>query len=71
MPCLLILKSSRKNGIVGDTGSFINGAIFATPINDELKQAIYEEWDAQISRMEKTRLVPTPADSHQHTHISR
>lgn len=58
----------KKNGIVGDDGSFINGAIFVTPINDELKQAIYEEWDAQISRMENSGLIPTHADSHQHTH---
>ena len=61
----------KKNGIVGDDGSFINGAIFVTPINDELKQAIYEEWDAQISRMENSGLIPTHAYSHQHTHISR
>ena len=70
MPRLLILKPSRKKELLEMMAPFINGAIFY-PINDELKPAVYEEWDAQTPRMENPGLVPTHAYSHQHTHISR
>lgn len=58
----------KKHGIVDENGLFIDGAIFVKPINDDLKQAIYEEWDAQITKLENYGIFPTHADSHQHTH---
>lgn len=58
----------RNYGLVDQKGLFIDGAIFCVPINDELRQAIFEEWDAQISRIETAGLKPTHCDSHQHTH---
>ncbi len=58
----------RKYGIVGDDGNFVEGAIFCVRIDDELKQAIFEEWDAQINKIEKVGLTPTHCDSHEHTH---
>ncbi len=58
----------KKHNIVGANGNFIEGAIFAVPIDKELCQAIFEEWDAQISKIETAGLIPTHCDSHQHTH---
>lgn len=58
----------KKHGIVSENGCFIEGAIFNVPINEELKQAVFEEWDAQITKMEKEGLLPTHCDSHEHTH---
>lgn len=58
----------RKHGLLGDDGSFIEGAIFCASIDDELRQAVFEEWDAQISKVEEAGLKPTHCDSHEHTH---
>lgn len=58
----------KKHGIVDNNGNFIEGAINVMPIDDELKQAIFEEWDAQISKVEAAGIIPTHCDSHQHTH---
>ena len=58
----------KKHGIVGDDGQFIVRAVFHVPIDEELKQAIFEEWDAQISTVKAAGVVPTHCDSHQHTH---
>lgn len=58
----------KKYGIVGDDDNFIDGAVFVKPINDELKQAVFEEWDAQIAKIKTVGIIPSHADSHQHTH---
>lgn len=58
----------KKHGIVGEDGNFIEGAIFCIHIDDELRQAVFEEWDAQISKIEAAGINPTHCDSHQHTH---
>lgn len=58
----------RKHGMLDKEENFIDGAIFVISIDKELKQAIYEEWDAQITKIEKVGIVPTHCDSHQHTH---
>ena len=58
----------KKHGIVGEDGNFIEGAIFCLHIDDELRQAIFEEWDAQISKIEAAGIIPAHCDSHQHTH---
>ena len=58
----------RKHGMLSNDGNFIDGAAFVVAIDDELKKAIYEEWDAQITKIEKAGICPTHCDSHQHTH---
>lgn len=58
----------EKHGVVGNDGCFIEGAVFNTPVDDELRQAIFEEWDAQISKVENAGICPTHVDSHEHTH---
>ena len=58
----------KKHRIVGNDGCFIEGAVFCTTIDDELSRAIFEEWDAQITKVENAGIVPTHVDSHQHTH---
>lgn len=59
----------RKYGMVGDDGYFIEGAVNYVSINEELKKAILDEWDAQITKVEKEGLIPTHCDSHEHTHM--
>lgn len=61
----------RKHGILDSGGSFIEGAIFSIPIDAELQNAVFEEWDAQISKVEAAGVEPTHCDSHQHTHAIR
>ena len=58
----------KKHGVVGDNGNFIEGAIYCVQIDDELRQAVFEEWDAQIVRIKQAGIIPTHCDSHQHTH---
>ena len=58
----------RKHGMLDEFGNFIDGAAFVVSYDDELKKAIYEEWDTQIEKMEEYGLTPTHCDSHQHTH---
>ncbi len=59
----------RKHGVVGENGDFLDGAIFITPIDAELKYAISKEWDAQISKIKGMGIIPSHIDSHQHTHM--
>lgn len=58
----------KKHGVVGEDGNFIEGAMFCVRIDEELKQAVFEEWDAQISKAKSAGVKPTHCDSHQHTH---
>ena len=58
----------RSYGLLGDDGCFIEGAIFCVPIDEKLKQAVFEEWDAQITKVEQAGLIPSHCDSHEHTH---
>lgn len=58
----------RKHGMLDEDGNFIDGAAFVVKIDDELKQAIFEEWDAQITKIKNAGIYPAHCDSHQHTH---
>ena len=60
-----------KNGIVDSDGYFVEGAFVALEyVNSSLKKAIFEEWDAQITKFKEAGLCPTHIDSHQHIHHS-
>lgn len=58
----------RKHGMLDADGNFIEGAAFVVPMNEELKQAVFEEWDAQISKVEEAGITPSHCDSHEHAH---
>lgn len=58
----------QKYGMLDENGCFVEGAAFVVKYNDELKKAVYEEWDAQISKVENAGIIPTHCDSHEHTH---
>lgn len=58
----------RKHGMLDADGNFIEGAAFVVPMDEELKQAVFEEWDAQISKVEEAGITPSHCDSHEHTH---
>lgn len=59
----------REYGVVDEDGFFIEGAIFVANCRDaRLRKAIFEEWDAQISKFKAAGINPTHIDSHEHTH---
>lgn len=58
----------QKHGMLDNNGNFIDGAAFVVSYDEELKKAVFEEWDAQISKIEKAGVSPTHCDSHEHTH---
>lgn len=58
----------RKHGMLDANGNFIEGAAFVVPMDEELKQAVFEEWDAQICKVENSGIVPSHCDSHEHAH---
>lgn len=62
------LEFFKKRGVVGKDGCFIEGAFNVFSIDNELKTAVYEEWDAQISKIETAGIIPSHCDSHEHTH---
>ena len=58
----------QKHGLLDSNGNFIDGAALAVSYDEALKQAVFEEWDAQITKIEEAGLIPTHCDSHEHTH---
>lgn len=59
----------RQFGVVGEDGNFIEGAIFVANCRDDrLREAVFEEWDAQICKFKSAGITPSHVDSHQHTH---
>lgn len=58
----------QKHGMLDAKGNFIEGAAFVVPMDEELKQAVFEEWDAQISKVENSGIIPSHCDSHEHAH---
>ena len=58
----------HRYGMTDDRGCFIEGAAFVAEYDDILLQAVFEEWDAQIDKVEAAGIVPSHIDSHQHTH---
>lgn len=58
----------QKHGMLDADGNFIEGAAFVVLMDEELKQAVFEEWDAQISKVEEAGITPSHCDSHEHTH---
>lgn len=59
----------KEFGVVGSDGNFVEGAIFVANCRDKrLRKAVFEEWDAQITKFEAAGLKPTHIDSHEHTH---
>ena len=57
-----------KNGLVDKEGCFVKGRIFNMKITEQLKQAIYEEWSAQIDKLINSGIIPSHMDSHHHVH---
>lgn len=59
----------RKRGIIDDNGHFIRGNSNRCSYPDKmLEEAIFQEWDAQITRLEQEGFVLSHADGHHHCH---
>ena len=57
-----------KYGMTDKDGVFIKGAINNVCFTKELKNAIYEEWRAQILKIQKTGISISHIDGHHHCH---
>ena len=57
----------KKYGLLDDRGFFLRG-IHNIEINDELRAAIYEEWDQQIRTVIEKGVSITHFDGHHHVH---
>lgn len=59
----------EKYNLLNEADNFIKGKIFTLlTYDDDLKQAIKEEWIAQINKVKDSGIPITHIDSHQHTH---
>ena len=59
----------RKRGIIDENGHFIKGNSNRCSYPDKmLEEAIFQEWDAQITRLEQEGFVLSHADGHHHCH---
>lgn len=58
----------RKYELLDANDNFIEGAVFYVKLKEELKNAIFEEWSAQVDVLLKEGVPITHIDSHQHTH---
>lgn len=61
-------KVLEEYGIVDRHGYFIKSAIKYVRIDKRLKEAVYKEWDAQISKIEEAGISLSHIDSHHHFH---
>lgn len=57
-----------RKGVVNEEGSFIRSGINKSIIDNELKNAIYKEWCAQIERIQSEGIRISHMDSHHHVH---
>ena len=62
-------KLFREYGMMDDNGAFIYGSFYRKLISRELKEAIYEEWNAQIKKVIDAGIYVSHLDSHHHVHI--
>lgn len=49
-------------------GNFVADRVRSVPINYQLREAIFQEWSAQIQRLAALGVVPSHIDSHHHVH---
>lgn len=59
----------KKYHIIDEMGAFKKEVLHKfTIIEEELEEAIYAEWKAQLEKVFATGIVPSHVDSHEHTH---
>ena len=63
-----IKRSTRLGPLLDDGGRFSPSAIRSVHIDAELRQAIFEEWCAQVGRVLAAGRTPSHFDSHHHVH---
>lgn len=60
----------KKNGMVDEEGKFIQFAYLHINRTKEIKEAIYNEWKAQIKKVLDAGITITHMDSHHHAHCN-
>lgn len=68
MECLTKPKIFVETGITDVHGFFIKGGIRKTKINRKIKEAVFQEWCAQIDRIQGVGINIDHIDSHHHLH---
>jgi predicted glycoside hydrolase/deacetylase ChbG (UPF0249 family) len=63
-----LTKNARLSPILDNAGCFTSNLIRTTPINSQLREAIFQEWSAQIDRLLAMGVIPSHIDSHHHVH---
>lgn len=58
----------KKYGIVCEEGEFVRNKIRTIKLNQEILDAIFDEWDSQISIIKNKGVVISHIDSHHHVH---
>ena len=62
-----LTRSAALSPILDNSGGFTN-SIRLTPITSQLREAIFQEWSAQIERLLAMGLTPSHIDLEQHVH---
>jgi predicted glycoside hydrolase/deacetylase ChbG (UPF0249 family) len=63
-----LTRSSALSPILDNSGCFAGDSIRSTPITSQLRDAIFQEWSAQIERLLAMGVTPSHIDSHHHVH---
>jgi predicted glycoside hydrolase/deacetylase ChbG (UPF0249 family) len=63
-----LTRNAELSPILDNSGCFSTNSIRSTAITSQLREAIFEEWSAQINRLVALGLTPSHIDSHHHVH---
>jgi len=63
-----LTRNAELSPILDSSGCFAGNSIRSTPITWQLREAIFQEWSAQIDRLFSMGLTPSHIDSHHHVH---
>jgi predicted glycoside hydrolase/deacetylase ChbG (UPF0249 family) len=63
-----LTKNAELSPILDSRGCFLGNSIRSTAITPRLREAIFQEWSAQINRLLGVGLTPSHIDSHHHVH---
>jgi predicted glycoside hydrolase/deacetylase ChbG (UPF0249 family) len=63
-----LTRNAALSPILDSSGCFAGNSIRSTPITSQLREAIFQEWSAQIERLRAMGLSLSHIDSHHHVH---
>jgi predicted glycoside hydrolase/deacetylase ChbG (UPF0249 family) len=63
-----VTRNAELSPILDSSGNFAGDLIRSTRITSQLREAIFQEWSAQIERLLTMGVTPSHIDSHHHVH---